>query len=53
MEAELNKFKKIEIYVLSFSPNPTKTPARVRKKRKTGWKGLTVPLFWWLSLGDL
>jgi hypothetical protein len=53
MEAELKKFKKIEIYVLSFSPNPTKTPARVRKKRKTGWKGLTVPLFWWLSLGDL
>jgi hypothetical protein len=41
------------MYVLSFSPNPTKTAARVRKKRKTGWEGLTVPLFWWLSLGDL
>jgi len=49
----LKKKKINELCVLSFSPNPTKTPARVRKKRKTGWKGVTVPLFWWLSLGDL
>ena len=38
---------------LSFSPDPTKHPARVRQKRKTGWKGVTALGFWRLSLGNL
>ena len=38
---------------LSFSPNPTKRPARVRKYTKTGRQGATALHFWRLSLGDL
>ena len=52
MEAELKHLKKHEMYVLSFSPNPTKTPARVRKKRKTGGPCLRAPRFWMFSLGN-
>ena len=38
---------------LSFSPNPTKRPARVRNYRKTEGPGPTALRFWRLSLCDL
>ena len=50
-EAYLKQFEKNGNRVLSFSPNPTKRPAR--KKRKTGRPGVTAPRFWRLSLSDL
>ena len=37
---------------LSFSPDPTKHPARVRQYRKTGRKGITAPRFWRLLLSN-
>ena len=46
MEAELNKYKSSEIYVLSISTNPTKLPARVRERRITGSTTQLAPLFW-------
>ena len=49
----MKKWKINEICVLSFAPDPTKHPARVRTYRKTGWKGVTAVRFWRLSLGDL
>ena len=52
-EAWLKKYKIIENCVLSFSPDPTKHPARVRKCKKTGWKGVTAVRFWRLSLCNL
>ena len=50
----VEKMKKInENCVLSFSPNSTKPPTRVRQKRKTRGEGTTALNFRRLSLGDL